>query len=113
MTGLPFLQDRFVSNQDVYKRQLCTYEPQWNSDVMAMWENVVEGEVFDYSSLCGYVPAGSERDLDVIMDAADWELNTIPNYREKFFRPPVTDEVGEGYKQDWICYGNDLSLIHI
>ena len=109
---------------------VCTYEPQWNSDVMAMWENIVEGEVFGYERLGGYVPAGSERDLDAIMDAADWELNTIANYREKFFRPPVTDEAGEGFKQDWICYGNDfvaakeltvdpgaevliLSLIHI
>ena len=27
---------------------LCTYEPQWNSDVMAIWENVVNGEVFHY-----------------------------------------------------------------
>ncbi len=86
---------------------LCTYEPQWNSDVMAMWENVVEGEVFDYSSLCGYLPAGSERDLDVIMDAADWELNITPNYREKFFRPPVKESGGDGFKQDWICYGNE------
>lgn len=87
---------------------LCTYEPQWNSDVMAMWENVVEGEVFPYSSLSGYLPKGSERDMDAIMDAADWELNTIPNYRERFFRPPVLEIQGEGYKQDWICYGNDF-----
>lgn len=85
---------------------LCTYEPQWNSDVMAMWENVVEGEVFDYSSLCGYVPAGSERDLDAIMDAADWDLNVIPNYRERFYRPPMMESEGDGYRQDWICYGN-------
>lgn len=87
---------------------LCTYEPQWNSDVMAMWENVVgSGEVFGYENLCGYVPAGSERDLDAIMDAADWQLNTLPNYREVFFRPPVTQTQGEGFKQDWICYGNE------
>ncbi len=86
---------------------LCTYEPQWNSDVMAMWENVVEGEVFDYASLSGYLPAGSERDLDAIMDVADWELNTLPNYREEFFRPPMAESAGEGYKQDWIAYGNE------
>lgn len=86
---------------------LCTYEPQWNSDVMAMWENIVEGEVFDYASLSGYVPQGFERNLDVIMDAADWELNVIPNYREEFFRPPFEEIHGEGYTQNWICYGND------
>jgi hypothetical protein len=88
---------------------LCTYEPQWNSDVFASWENVVgSGEVYDYSWLCGFLPPGKERDLDAILDVADWELNTIPNYRERFFRPPVADMSGDGYAQNWICYGNDF-----
>lgn len=86
---------------------LCTYEPQWNSDVMALWENVVDGEIFNYDWLSAYLPAGKERDLDAIIDVADWELNTLPNYRETFFRPPILDKKGEGYVQNWICYGND------
>jgi len=85
----------------------CTYEPQWNSDVMALWENVVgSGEIFDYAWLSGYMPPGKERDLDAILDAADWELNTLTNYRETYFRPPVNDDKGDGWNQDWICYGN-------
>ena len=88
---------------------LCTYEPQWNSDVFASWENVVgSGEVYDYSWLCGFLPAGKERDLDAIMEVADWELNTIPNFRERFFRPPLAEQKGDGFSQDWICYGNDF-----
>ena len=88
---------------------LCTYEPQWNSDVFASWENVVgSGEVYDYSWLCGFLPPGKERDLDAILDVADWELNTLPNHREKYFRPPVADQKGDGYAQDWVCYGNDF-----
>ncbi|MDR0708982.1 MAG: hypothetical protein LBF77_02815 [Spirochaetaceae bacterium] len=87
---------------------LCTYEPQWNSDVMALWENVVgSGEIYDYHWLCGYLPKGKERDLDAIMDTIDWDLNTLPGYRERFFRPPVVDESGAGYVQNWVCYGND------
>jgi hypothetical protein len=87
---------------------LCTYEPQWNSDVMAMWENVVgSGEIFHYDWLCGYLPKGKERDLDAIMDTIDWDLNTLSNYRDTFFRPPVVDESGDGYVQNWICYGNN------
>ena len=87
---------------------LCTYEPQWNSDVMAMWENVVgSGEVYDYHWLCGYLPKGKERDLDAIMDTIDWELKIMPDYRKKFFRPPAADNHGDGYTQNWICYGND------
>jgi hypothetical protein len=75
---------------------------------MAMWENVVgSGEIFHYYWLCGYLPKGKERDLDAIMDTIDWDLNTLPNYRDTFFRPPRPDENGDGYVQNWICYGND------
>ncbi|MEI6101695.1 MAG: hypothetical protein WCP73_07635 [Eubacteriales bacterium] len=87
---------------------VCTYEPQWNSDVMALWENVVDGEIFNYDWLSAYLPAGKERDLDAIIDVADWDLNTLPNYRDKFFRPPVLDKKNDGYVQNWICYGNDF-----
>lgn len=86
---------------------LCTYEPQWNSDVMAMWENVVNGEVFGYDSLSAYVPEANKDNLDVIMDVADWDLNTCPDYRERFFRRPKLDQQGEGYRQNWVAYGND------
>lgn len=86
---------------------LCTYEPQWNSDVMAMWENVVNGEVFGSDSLSGYVPEKDKNNLDVILDVADWDINTCPDYRERFFRRPMLERKGEGYIQNWICYGND------
>ncbi|MGI6112701.1 MAG: hypothetical protein ACOYEJ_01100 [Mahellales bacterium] len=86
---------------------LCTYEPQWNSDVMAIWENVVNGEVFSYDWLAGYVPDKDKNNLDVIMDVADWDLNTCTDYRERFFRRPMLESQGEGYKQMWIAYGND------
>jgi len=86
---------------------LCTYQPQWNSDVMAMWENVVNGEVFHYDALSGYVPDADKNNLDAIMDVADWELNTCTDYRERFFRRPKLNEQGDGYVQNWIAYGND------
>ena len=86
---------------------LCTYEPQWNSDVMAMWENVVNGEVFGHDALAGYVPESKKDSLDAIMDVADWELNTCTDYRERFFRRPMAEQQGEGFTQKWICYGND------
>lgn len=86
---------------------LCTYEPQWNSDVMALWENVVgTGEIFDYNWLCGYLPKGKERDLDAIVGVMDWEENTRADYREKYFREPMLEKSGDGWTQEWICYGN-------
>ena len=86
---------------------LCTYEPQWNSDVMAMWENVVNGEVFHWDDLAGYVPDADKNNLDVILDVADWDINTCPDYRERFFRRPLPEQQGEGWDQKWIAYGND------
>lgn len=86
---------------------LCTYEPQWNSDAMAMWENVVNGEVFGYDSLSAYLPKEDKDSIEKILEVADWEKNTAPNYRERYFRRPVVEQKGEGFEQRWIVYGND------
>ncbi|MCL2864746.1 MAG: hypothetical protein FWE25_04290 [Lachnospiraceae bacterium] len=86
---------------------LCTYEPQWNSDVMAMWENVVNGEVFLYKSLSAYLPEEDKDNLEKVLEVADWEINTAGDYRARYFRRPVTEQKGDGYEQQWICYGND------
>lgn len=86
---------------------LCTYEPQWNSDVMAVWENVVNGEVFRYEDLCGYLPEEDKKDIKKIFEVADWEKNTCPDYRKRYFRRPVLEREGEGFRQMWIVYGND------
>jgi hypothetical protein len=68
---------------------------------------VGSGEVFGRDWLYGYLPEGSGNDLDAVMDAIDWELNTLPDYRENFFRPNVPEQVGDGWEQKWICYGNE------
>ena len=86
---------------------LCTYEPQWNSDVMAIWENVVNGEVFHYDDLSGYLPEEDKNNIEKIFEVADWELNTLPDYRKRFFRRPQKESGDENYQQDWIVYGND------
>ncbi|MDD3361235.1 MAG: hypothetical protein PHW34_06120 [Hespellia sp.] len=86
---------------------LCTYEPQWNSDVMAIWENVVNGEVFHYEDLCGYLPEEDKNDIDKILEVADWNLNTAMDYRKRFFRRPCTEHEDDSYLQQWIVYGNE------
>ena len=87
---------------------LCTYEPQWNSDVMAIWENVVNGEVFHYDDLSAYLPEEDKHDIEKIFEVADWEKNTCADYRKRYFHRPVTEQQGEGYEQKWIVYGNDF-----
>ncbi|MCH4052993.1 MAG: hypothetical protein LKG38_00030 [Atopobiaceae bacterium] len=85
---------------------LCTYEPQWNSDIMAVWENNVYGEVFDKSWLHMNMPEETKDSIEDIFACADWEMNTDPNYREHYFRRPVPEKSDDSYRQYWICYGN-------
>ncbi|MFV0504985.1 MAG: hypothetical protein ACK5LT_13625 [Lachnospirales bacterium] len=86
---------------------LCTYEPQWNSDVMAVWENIVNGEVFEFSALSGYLPTEEKNSIEKIFEVADWEKNTCSDYRERYFRRPVIEVSENSYVQKWIVYGND------
>lgn len=84
-----------------------TYEPQWNSDVNAIFENVTAGEVNSYDSLVQQVPEDKKHDLDYIMTMLDWEKNTDPNFRETYFRPPVIAREEAGFVEKWISYANE------
>ena len=83
-----------------------TYEPQWNSDVNSVFENVASGEVYDYSFLTENCPEEKTRDLDYVMSLLDWEKNVDPHYRKNNFRPPLTIVENEDYCEKWIAYAN-------
>jgi hypothetical protein len=72
---------------------LCTYEPQWGSDVFGMYQNLVEGREVPWSLLVKDMPADKHQDIDFIVGQLDWE----------------------GYVDRWIVYGRiegrqDLTL---
>ena len=90
---------------------LCTYEPQWASDIFAMFESLVNNAPIDWSLLVKNVPADKHRDLDFIISMIDWDANTIAGLKETYFRPPVPVKPvekmeSEGYIEKWIVYGN-------
>jgi len=86
-----------------------TYEPQWNSDVNSVYENVTSGEVYPYDFLVENVPDDKKRDVDYIMSLMDWEANIDPSYKEKYFRPPLLcTEFDSGSFENWIVYGNQF-----
>jgi hypothetical protein len=87
---------------------VLTYEPQWNSDVNSVYENVTAGEVYPYDFLVENCPADRKRDVDYVISLMDWEKNVDPNYRKHFFRPPVPAAKGEGFVEEWITYANDF-----
>ena len=81
-----------------------TYEPQWNSDVNSVYENIVMGEVYPYEFLVENCPEEKKHDIDYVMDLMDWEKNVDPHYRKHYFRPPVVASADENHVEKWIVY---------
>ncbi len=91
---------------------LCTYEPQWSSDVFAMFQSLVSEVPTDWSLLVKNVPAELSHDLDYIVSMIDWPNNTRPDFKQAYFRPPrpvhpMDEMTDQGYIEKWIAYGND------
>ncbi len=86
---------------------LCTYEPQWGSDVFGMFQSLVEGREVPWSLLVKDVPEDKHQDLDFIIEQLDWERNVDPNFKDSNYLEPIDDEErsGGGYTDSWICYG--------
>lgn len=84
-----------------------TYEPQWNSDVNSVHENIVSGEVYPYEFLVENCPEDKKQDIDYIFSLMDWEKNVDPHYKKNYFRPPVVCSQSESHIEKWITYGNE------
>ena len=90
---------------------LCTYEPQWASDVFAFFQSLVNEVPMDWELVVKNVPEEYKNDLDYIVSMVDLPANTNPNFKRDHFRKPVpVRPMGEmqdaGYTEYWITYGN-------
>lgn len=89
---------------------LCTYEPQFASDVYAMYQSVLTGgQCLPEELLWKDCPPEERGNFDYLVDVIDWELNVDPElHRHRFMKPaPVKnpdDMRREGYFDEWICY---------
>jgi hypothetical protein len=86
---------------------LCTYEPQWGSDVFGMFQSIVEGRYVPWSLLVKDVPADKHQDLDFIIEMLDWEKNVDTHFKDNNYLEPIVDKKasGDGYTDKWIVYG--------
>jgi len=85
-----------------------TYEPQWNSDVNSVYENITAGEVYSYDFLVENCPKDKRYDVDYVISMMDWEKNVDPDYRKNYFRPPIVcKHSDEKHIEKWISYAND------
>ena len=85
---------------------LCTYEPQWGSDVFGMYQNIVEGREVPWSLLVKDVPEPQQQDLDYLVEQLDWEANVDPYFKRHHYLEPIpVDAEAEGYCDRWVVYG--------
>ena len=87
---------------------MCTYEPQWGSDVFGMYQSLVEGREVPWALLVKDMPADKHRDLDFIVEQLDWEKNVDPTFKQHCYVEPIVDKdrSGPGYTDRWIDYGH-------
>lgn len=86
---------------------LVTFEPQWGSDVFAVFQSMVEGRPVPWDLCVKDVPADRRADLDYIVDQLDWAANVDPAFKEHHYLEPlpVADSLSEGYQDRWVVYG--------
>ncbi|MCI9067201.1 MAG: hypothetical protein HFI65_00680 [Lachnospiraceae bacterium] len=86
---------------------LVTYEPQWNSDVNTIMENVTMGEVNPHNMLTDCAPEEEKDDLEAIFNQIDWEESTRPDYKETYFRAPKVRQESDAAVEKWVAYANE------
>ncbi|MBS1815027.1 MAG: hypothetical protein JSS87_09155 [Acidobacteria bacterium] len=86
---------------------LLTYEPQWGSDVLSMFQSMVDGRQVKHDLLTQDVPADKHADLDFIVDLVDWDRNTNSNFKSKHYIEPIVADGSEDaeYVDRWVVYG--------
>jgi hypothetical protein len=86
---------------------LCTYEPQWGSDVFGMFQSLIEGREVPWGLLVKDVPKNKHKDLDFIVEMLDWDKNVDPFFKNSNYIEPIidTNQSGDGYWDKWITYG--------
>ena len=89
---------------------LCTYEPQFASDVYAMYQSVLYGgQCVGEDLLWKNCPEEEKGNFDYLMDVIDWDLNVDPDFKKNRFMRPIVDTESDAHKEEWVCYKSKLA----
>ena len=89
---------------------LCTYEPQFASDVYAMYQSVLYGgQCVGEDLLWKNCPEEEKGNFDYLMSVIDWDLNVDPDFKKHRFMRPVVQREDGNHKEEWICYKSKLA----
>jgi hypothetical protein len=84
---------------------LCTYEPQFSSDVYAMYQSVLYGgQCVSEEFLWKNSPESERGNFDYLMDIINWEINADADLYKNRFMAPITIFENAKCKEEWICY---------
>jgi hypothetical protein len=84
---------------------LCTYEPQFASDVYAMYQSVLYGgQCVPEELLWKDCPKEELDNFEYLLEVIDWEKNTDPYFSQKRFMTPIVITENAQYTEEWICY---------
>ncbi len=89
---------------------LCTYEPQFASDVYAMYQSVLFAEhAVPPALLWKNMPEEEIGNFEYLIDVIDWDLNVDPDFTKNRFMAPIpagnsAEMKKAGYMDEWICY---------
>lgn len=87
---------------------LCTYEPQFASDVYAMYQSVLYGgHCVSEDLLWKNCPSEEKGNYDYLVDVIDWEKNVDPEFSKNRFMKPVIITKNSDFVEEWICYKCD------
>ncbi len=88
---------------------LCTYEPQFASDVYAMYQSVLYGgHCVSPSLLWKNCPEEELGNYDYLMDVIDWDKNVDANFKQNHFMQPLLCNQSNNHIEEWICYKCNL-----
>ena len=90
---------------------LCTYEPQFASDVFAMYQSLVGNAIIPEDLLWKDCPDDQRGNYDYLIEVVDWEANLDPQFAEHHFMQPLpvrplAEMQATGCLENWICYKN-------
>lgn len=84
---------------------MCTYEPQFASDVYAMYQSVLHGgHCVSEDLLWKNCPPEEIGNFDYLMEVIDWEMNVDPHFSEHRFMKPLLIFEDDTCTEEWICY---------
>lgn len=84
---------------------LCTYEPQFASDVYAMYQSILtNGQCLSPDLLWKNTPKEEIGNFDYLMDVIDWDANIDKDFKKHHYMELKAIHDGNDYTEEWICY---------